>query len=581
MPGAQAAPSDDPAGGLPEWVSEPVPAPDYELGPADEEEAAAWLAAIKAEEAEEAAGIDPWLAGMPPELRAEIVPHLRDAPEALPAGFVHGDGGAGAGFAAGGAADTCPPGPTLARLAERAWAEGLASLPDDDLIGVLCAARRLASRNAALEVAAVAELDGRRARQADGHPRAETHTCEELAAALRLTGRAASLLLARACGITRLPQVAAALAAGLIDYPRAAEFASQLIMLDDETAAHVADIVLPDAGGLTTSQLRRALRREVLAIDPEALARQREQASKDARVELWDEASGTSALAGRDLDSSAAIAADARLTTLARWLKDHGAEGTLAYLRAQVYLALLAGRSPESLLPRQAGTRPGPADSNHPGPANVGWPGSGVGWPALTGTINLTMPVTAWAGLTDRPGEAGGIGPLDAATCRDLASLLAASPAARWHLTITDPAGRALGHGCARTSPGPPGDLAALSAWLARARVEWLEAGACSHARQARTYRPPWRLRHLIRTRQPTCCFPGCRRPATRCDDEHTIPYHKGGRTCECNISPVCRRHHRSKQAPGWQLSQPQPGHMTWTLPHGRSYATLPEAYPI
>ena len=31
----------------------------------------------------------------------------------------------------------------------------------------------------------------------------------------------------------------------------------------------------------------------------------------------------------------------------------------------------------------------------------------------------------------------------------------------------------------------------------------------------------------------------------------HTIPYEHGGRTCECNLSPLCRSHHGAKQAPG------------------------------
>lgn len=53
------------------------------------------------------------------------------------------------GFGAGGAADQMPPGPVLTGLAEEAWQQGLNKLTDDELIGVLRAARRLASRAAA------------------------------------------------------------------------------------------------------------------------------------------------------------------------------------------------------------------------------------------------------------------------------------------------------------------------------------------------------------------------------------------------------------------------------------------------
>src|SRR5262249_52564268 len=117
--------------------------------------------------------------------------------------------------------------------------------------------------------------------------------------------------------------------------------------------------------------------------------------------------------------------------------------------------------------------------------------------------------------------------------------------------------------------------------WLARLRPKWLESGECTHARQVRGYRLPESLRHLIRVRQPTCSAPGCRRPARRCDIDHTVPYDLGGRACECNCAPLCRRHHRAKQAPRWRLDQPEPGVMEWTLPSGRTYTTRPAAYPI
>ena len=64
------------------------------------------------------------------------------------------------------------------------------------------------------------------------------------------------------------------------------------------------------------------------------------------------------------------------------------------------------------------------------------------------------------------------------------------------------------------------------------------------------------------------------------CDDDHTLAWHEGGRTCECNLSPLCRMHHRAKQGAGWQLAQPRPGTLVWTLPSGRTYTTEPEPYP-
>jgi hypothetical protein len=46
------------------------------------------------------------------------------------------------------------------------------------------------------------------------------------------------------------------------------------------------------------------------------------------------------------------------------------------------------------------------------------------------------------------------------------------------------------------------------------------------------------------------------------------------------NVWPLCRRHHRAKQAQGWRLEQPEPGVMVWMLPYGRSYRVQPPAYP-
>jgi hypothetical protein len=46
------------------------------------------------------------------------------------------------------------------------------------------------------------------------------------------------------------------------------------------------------------------------------------------------------------------------------------------------------------------------------------------------------------------------------------------------------------------------------------------------------------------------------------------------------SLTPLCCRHHRAKQARGWQLTQPEPGTMVWITPSGRSYVTGPAAYP-
>ena len=345
------------------------------------------------------------------------------------------------------------PGPDLAWHAGAARQRGLETLSDDELIGVLGATNRLEAWQAELKLAVVAELDARRARP-DG--REGEHVAEELAAALTLTGRSAGSLLELSRRLERLPQTTALLAAGVIDRSRAAVIADQLALLSDADAPAVEDRIAPRAGGLTTGQLRAACQRAVLAHDPQATARRKDRAEQNARVECWAEPAGTGAIAGRDLNLAAVIAADKHLDAAARWLKQHGAPGTIDQLRAQAFLARLTGQPLDTLLPQPAA---GPVGHSGPDPAA---PGSPSHWPAgpagpggpdsvggLTGTVNLVMPATSWLGLTDAPGEAGGHGAIDAATCRDLATALATRRDSRWRLTLTDPHGRAIAHVCA------------------------------------------------------------------------------------------------------------------------------------
>ncbi len=111
-------------------------------------------------------GADGWLAQVASPVADEFLAARQPAGgvrEVIGAGFTHRDREPGArGWAAGGPLDTMGPGPVLAGFADDAVAGGLPGLSDDELVGVLCAARRLASRAASIELAAVAGLNGRR-----------------------------------------------------------------------------------------------------------------------------------------------------------------------------------------------------------------------------------------------------------------------------------------------------------------------------------------------------------------------------------------------------------------------------------
>ena len=132
-------------------------------------------------------------------------------------------------------------------------------------------------------------------------------------------------------------------------------------------------LVLPDITGKTPGHVRAAIGRAVLRVDPDAARARREQAQRDARVELWHDA-GTAALCGSGLPPDEALAADQLISDRAMQLKAAGLAGTMDQLRVRACLDTLLGQDSSPVLadpdsPARAGTdAPGPAG----GPADEG-----------------------------------------------------------------------------------------------------------------------------------------------------------------------------------------------------------------
>ncbi|HEY2518682.1 MAG TPA: DUF222 domain-containing protein [Streptosporangiaceae bacterium] len=451
----------------------------------------------------------------------------------------------------------------LAALADAATRDGrLVDLDDDELIGILRAWHRLESWCASGMLTAVAELARRRPAEATAPAAPEAFpeqlsefVSDEIAAALTLTARTAETIQDLSLDLaSRLTATAKALHEGVIDPPKARLIAEATRILADEQARQVEARILLRAGQQTTGQLRAAVARAVLAVDPEAAIRRREEAQKDPRVRRWREDAGTAALAGYGLPPAEVLEADQRLTDRALALRQAGLPGSLEELRARAYLDALLG---QDSAPLAGPTRPGTGRQ-----------------PLLAARVTLTVPLSTYLGSGTEPAHVAGFGPIDPALARELSMRAGAHPASRFCLTITGPDGRAIGHGCVpgrppgpTTQPGPPG---------LNATVIPLAGDDCDHRRQEPGYQPSRRLQHLITARTRTCTAPGCMRPAARCDLDHTTPYDQGGRTCECNLAPLCRHHHRCKQAKGWQLHHPSPGVMSWITPAGRQYVTRP-----
>ena len=632
--------------------------------------------------------------------------------------------------------DSARPGPVLAAAADVAAGPGRAytGVSDDELVGVLTAWQRTESWAAAGRLSAAAELVRRRpatGRARAGHagvPLPWSKFCaDELAAALAISRWAAEKMTGLAHDLaTRLPLTRQALHDGIIDAYKAQVIAEATRCLDGAAAAAAEAAIVPDrVTGKTPGQIRAEIARAVLRADPSAAKQRREQAQKDARVELWREDAGTAAIVGFGLPPDEALAADQQITSRAMDLKAAGVPGGMDALRVRAYLDALLGQdtaaryqttpsqsgsnspgdvpgsgspgsdhaagsrpgsdhaagSPER--PRRgqprsdhaAGSRPGSdhaagsspgsdhaagsspgsdhAAGSRPGsdhaagsspgggpdvepgePAGTRTPGSSAVPEQPSGTgqgrpppapirpaakINLTIPLATLLGLAEHPGEAAGFGPIDATLARTLAAQAASHPATTWCITVTDPDGHPLAHGCARkgrrkrrtgrrTRPpapgnqpsggsGPPGGyrtwrlrpggLGRLSgtgqAGLPGLTVdlEPIPVSSCDHRYQTSAHDPSDKLRHLVEIRDGTCNWPPCQRDAARCDYEHTTAFENGGLTCACNGGPRCRHHHHQKQAAGWRLEQSQPGYHTWTTPAGRTHTSGPTQYPI
>lgn len=152
-----------------------------------------------------------------------------------------------------------------------------------------------------------------------------------------------------------------------------------------------------------------------------------------------------------------------------------------------------------------------------------------AGLSAIRGSVRVTIPLATLAGVSDDPALLDGVGPVDPELVRRLAG---AAPG--WDRVYAD---------------GPTGLPVAVD-----------------------RYRPSAELSRYLKARDERCRFPGCRRPAERCDEDHTIDAAKGGPTSACNLGEFCRRHHTLKHASPWTVEQLGGGRFRWTSPTGRVY---------
>jgi hypothetical protein len=272
---------------------------------------------------------------------------------------------------AGRIAERLTPGPDLVAWLAMAPASSLA---DGDLGVVAGSWRRIASWAQARELAAVAQIASRAAAReqdigtdTDGRPaRIPVAAAAEVALELTMSQYGAAGWTDLAVALTwRLVGTGTALAAGLIDLHRARLIAEATSMLTDDAARAVEEKVLPAAGNQTTGMLRAALRRAMIAADPQGAEERRKESERRAKVVLYPDEEHTATLAGQRLPAIHAAAAMARIKAMARALKSSGAGGGMDLLCAQIYLGLLLGTQPP--IPPAEGAPPGDGPADEPG----------------------------------------------------------------------------------------------------------------------------------------------------------------------------------------------------------------------
>ena len=426
-----------------------------------------------------------------------------------------------AGFARDGKWDTCPPSAALAQALEDASGPGwqCPGASRDEMIGLLRRWAALEARAAAGRLGVLRALirddaqplpgGGYHGDLPDGWTRSLNY---EVAAALAVSVPTAEAMMWLAWDLqVRLPGIAALLADGTLTCPKARAVDDTFQLLSDQDAARAEALILNELPGKNYGQVKKLAEQAAVTVDPGSAARRREDAERSkSRVQLSREDSGAAALCGRDLPTDHTLAAHARVCARAQEYKDSRVfpgDTRMDQFRAAAYLDILNGITaaariasgtlpgtgpstteagpsakpdgcgPNDVSPDDGGPTNGDSDGAGPdgggpdgrgpdggGPHDGGNPDGSPAPPAASPSpprlTDLVLPLATLLGLGERPGEGHGLGPLDPGLCRELAHAAAGSASTQLCVTVTDPDGIAIGHGCTRPpkkpAPGRP-----------------------------------------------------------------------------------------------------------------------------
>jgi hypothetical protein len=410
----------------------------------------------------------------------------------------------------------------------------------DALITEIEASQQQESALMAHRLAAIAALLAQRileAEEADPDPgyamiTGFARTTAEVSAAMNMSPMGANHMVAQAETLdTRLPKVAALLAEGKTDWRTVQVIISRTELVDDDLIAQL-DQSLADRIVRWQCWSRRriinAVDGAVRTIDPDAAKERRVRADDDRHISVTPLPDGMAQVRG-SLNATAGAAFDKRLSEMATSVcaKD---SRTIAQRRADAVSALCAGRN----LACECGHADCPTRA-----AEADAPAGGV-----RTVINVIATEATVTGESDQPGYLEGYGVIDAEQVREIAQTATVLP---------------------------------------------VECPAVTD-QEALRYQPSAALERWIRCRDLTCRFPGCDRPASHCDIDHTTPFNHanpaaGGLTVPWDLACYCREHHRLKTfhggPGGWRDEQLPDGTIVWISPTGREYRSTPAGYDL
>jgi hypothetical protein len=236
---------------------------------------------------------------------------------------------------------------------------------------------------------------------------------------------------------------------------------------------------------LTTGQLKAALARLCIEVDPADAKTRFDHAVAERRIVAELSEDGTAHLSGLDLPPDRVAAITTHINELAESLRRDGESRSMDQLRADVYLDLLEGKA-RSKKPTQGG-------------------------------IELRVDLQTLARLSEAPGELAGYGPVIADIARQITEQQ--THGTPWRFVVTDPAtGMPVTHGITRRRP---------TATQQRHLIAHHQTCVFPGCRMPATncdldHRIPWAHSHTTRTND---LAPGCRHDHIRIRHRHGWTY--------------------------------------------------------